>query len=386
LNAPEEISAAELLIVAGEPSGDLHGSLLLKELSSQVPGLSTYGLGSDRMQAAGCKLLADSREIAVVGLTEALRILPRAFEILRMLLDEVDRRGTRIAVLVDFPEFNLRLAKQLHRRGVRVIYYISPQIWAWRRRRVEQIRRTVDSMLVLFPFEVDFYREHGVEVHHVGHPLVDEVPILKQVWESPTDAAEIRVLALLPGSRRSEVRALLPPMLETAKLLARDQALKVQLIEAPSVDPELFERILHAAGLDVVRVREKHFQAIAASHLALCASGTATLEVGLLGTPMVVLYRLSAMSHFLARMLVRLSHFAMVNLVLGRGAVPELIQPVPERVAELARPLLAGGTEVEEMRMALHELRMRLGKTGASRRAAAVVAQVAGWKVSHESS
>jgi len=381
LNPTEEGSAAELLIVAGEASGDLHGSLLLAELGALVPGLATFGLGSDRMQAAGCELLADSREIAVVGLTEALRILPRAFEILRMLLAEVDRRGTRTAVLVDFPEFNLRLARQLHRRGIRVIYYISPQIWAWRRRRVEQIRRTVDSMLVLFPFEVDFYREHGVEVHHVGHPLVDEVPVLEQAWEQTTDAPERRVLALLPGSRRSEVRALLPPMLETAKLLAEDQALEVRLIEAPSVDRALFDTLLAEADVEVVRVRQQHFEAIAASHLALCASGTATIEVGLLGTPLVVLYRLSAMSHFLARWLVKLPHFAMVNLVLGRGAVPELIQPVPERVAELARPLLAGGAEVEEMRGALGELRQCLGEAGASQRAASVVAQVAGWEV-----
>lgn len=379
MTPPEEGPAAELLIVAGEASGDLHGSLLLEELASQVPGLTTWGLGSDRMQAAGCELVADSREIAVVGLTEALRILPRAFAILGLLLDEVERRGTRTAVLVDFPEFNLRLAKKLHRRGVRVIYYISPQIWAWRRRRVHQIRKNVDAMLVLFPFEVDFYREYGVEVHHVGHPLVDEVPQLEQVWQRADDSGP-RVLALLPGSRRSEVQALLPPMLETAQRLAAERILEVRLIEAPSVEQELFDSLLAATDLKVVRVRGERFEAIAGSHLALCASGTATVEVGLLGTPMVVLYRLSAMSHFLARRLVKLSHFAMVNLVLGRGAVPELIQPEPERVAEVARPLLDGGPAVEEVRSALAELRPRLGASGASGRAAAVVAQVAGWR------
>ena len=374
-----EEGPSNLLIVAGEASGDLHGSLLLRELRTRRPSVKAFGLGSDQLRAEGCELVADSREIAVVGLTEALRILPRAKQIFRQLLDEVERRDIRTAVLVDFPEFNLRLARQLHRRGVRVIYYISPQIWAWRRRRVEQVRRTVHTMLVLFPFEVDFYRRFGVEVQHVGHPLVDEVPALPQVWERDP-ATERRVLALLPGSRRSEVSALLPKMLESAALLVEDHALEIRLIEAPSVEEELFDEILAGSSLEVHRIKERRFEAIASSHLALCASGTATLEVGLLGTPMVVLYQLSRVSYFLAKLLVDLPHFALVNLVLDQRAVPELIQAEASEVAATASPLLNRGSELDAVLEALGGVRQALGAGGASGRAAEAVIAAAGWE------
>lgn len=378
-----DVSAADVLVVAGEASGDLHGARLLAQLAELAPHLRPFGLGGDEMRSAGLDAVAHSSEIAVVGITEALTVLPRAWRIFRRLLAEVDRRGARAAVLIDSPDFNLRLARKLERRGVRVLYYISPQIWAWRRGRVRSIAAHVDRMLVVFPFEVDFYRRHGVEVVHVGHPLIDEIPRLEQAWDRPPPAAgEPFVVALLPGSRPSEVRALLPTMLESVRRLAGALTIRARLIQAPTVDPALFDELIADSGaVEVERVRRDRFAAIAGSHLALCASGTATLEVGLLGTPLIVLYRLKLGSYILARMLVDLEHFSMVNLVLGRRAVPELAQgdAEPGRVASEARRLLEDPAGIGVMREALAELRPRLGAGGASRRAAEVIAaRVAG--------
>lgn len=366
----------ELLVVAGEASGDLHAARLLESLQELEPEVTAFGLGGDELRRQGCDLVAESRDIAVVGITEVLKVLPRARQIFRQLLDEVDRRGTRLAILVDSPEFNLRLAKQLKRRGVRVIYYISPQIWAWRQGRVHQIVRRVDEMLVLFPFEVDFYRHHDVAVQHVGHPLLDEVPQLPLAWDTPRAENQPFRLALLPGSRSSEVRKLLPPMLEAAALLRRRQSVEVCLIEAPTVSAELFNTYLGAVDVPVRRVTSDRFKEIANCHLALCASGTATLEVGLLGTPLVVMYRLSAISYWLGRMLVKLPHFSLVNLVLEESAVPELLQgeTEPPRLAETMEHLLTDADRVAAMRAALKRLRSRLGPAGASRKAANAVA------------
>jgi lipid-A-disaccharide synthase len=373
-----DMSADDVLVVAGEASGDLHGARLLARLAELAPGLRPFGLGGDEMRAAGLDAVAHSSEIAVVGITEALRVLPRAWRIYRRLLAEAERRRAASAVLIDSPEFNLRLARRLSRRGVRVLYYISPQIWAWRQGRVRTIAACVDRMLVVFPFEVDFYRRHGVDVIHVGHPLIDEIPPLEQAWERPPPApGEPFVVALLPGSRSSEVRSLLPAMLESARRLGESLPVAVRLIQAPTVDARLVDALIAAGpALEIERVRRDRFPAIAGAHLALCASGTATLEVGLLGTPMIVLYRLKLGSYILARLLVDLEHFSMVNLVLGRRAVPELAQrdAAPERVAAEARRLLESPAEIEVMRQALAELRPRLGAGGASRRAAEVIA------------
>jgi lipid-A-disaccharide synthase len=368
----------ELLVVAGEASGDLHGARLLTELRRLVPDLAAFGLGGDEMRAAGLAAVAHSSEISVVGITEVLKVLPRAREVFADLLREVDRRRPALAVLIDFPDFNLRLAKELKRRGLTVLYYISPQVWAWRRGRIKTISRLVDRMLVLFPFEVDFYRDHDVDVVHVGHPLVDEVPVLPQAWDrEPSTGGPFRV-ALLPGSRVSEVEALLPTLLEAARRLAARLPIEVRIIRAPTILPELVDEAVELAGLPVEIVAEDRFAAIADSHLALCASGTATLEVGLLGTPMIMVYRLAAWTYALARLMVRLPNVSLVNLVLGRRAVPELIQgdANPEQIAAEAERLLTDAGERGRMRAALAQVRGRLGEGGASRRAAGEVAKL----------
>lgn len=369
----------ELLVVAGEASGDLHGARLISELRQRVPGLAAFGLGGDEMQAAGLQSVAHSSEVAVVGITEVLKVLPRIREVFADLLHEVDRRRPALAVLIDFPDFNLRLARQLKGRGLEIVYYISPQVWAWRKGRVKTIARLVDRMLVLFPFEVDFYRRHGVDVIHVGHPLVDEVPVLPQVWDRGEDEKDgpFRI-ALLPGSRLSEVEALLPTLLEAVGKLAGRLPIEARIIRAPTVPRELLDEAVELSGLTVAIVESDRFAAVADSHLALCASGTATLEVGLLGTPMVVVYRLASWTYLLARLLVRLPNVALVNLVLGRRVVPELIQGQanPERIAAEAARLLTDAAARKAMRTALAEVRSRLGAGGASGRAAGEVAEM----------
>ncbi|HEX3129802.1 MAG TPA: lipid-A-disaccharide synthase [Thermoanaerobaculia bacterium] len=367
----------ELLVVAGEASGDLHGARLVSELRRLVPGLETFGLGGDELAAAGLQPVAHSSEVSVVGITEVLRVLPRIREVFDSLLAEVDRRRPDAAVLIDFPDFNLRLARELEKRGTRVIYYISPQVWAWRKGRVRTISKLVDRMLVLFPFEVDFYRRHHVDVVHVGHPLVDEVPELPSAWDRGEPEGPFRI-ALLPGSRLSEVEALLPTMLEAVRHMAAELPIEVLLIKAPTVPREVLEEPIQLAGLPVRIVSEDRFAAVADSHLALCASGTATLEVGLLGTPMIVLYRLGFWTWSLARLLVRLPNVSLVNLVLGRRVVPELLQGEanPWRIAAEAESILLEDGVRREMRAGLAELRAKLGEGGASGRAAREVAEV----------
>src|SRR5262245_16356185 len=355
------VTPPELLVVAGEASGDLHGARLIAELRRRVPGLATFGLGGGEMRAAGLEATAHSSEISVVGLTEALKVLPRARKVFAGLLREVDRRRPSLAVLIDSPEFNLRLARQLKRRGVEVAYYVSPQVWAWRRGRIKTISRLVDRMLVFFPFEADLYQGHGVDVVHVGHPLVDEVPTLPQAWGRGEPAGPYRV-ALLPGSRLSEVEALLPTLLAAVRRLTAELAVEAHIIQAPTIAREVLEDHVELAGLPVQIIAEDRFRAIADSHLALCASGTATLEVGLLGTPMIMVYRLASWTYMLAKLLVRLRDVSLVNLVLGKRAVPELIQGEanPERIAVEAARLLTDAAARNEMRAALAELRERL--------------------------
>jgi len=379
-----------VLISAGEASGDHHAARLMeavRRLAGDERRVRFFGLGGDAMAAAGLESVAHSDEVAVVGIVEVLRELPRIRQVFRRLLKAVESRRPELAVLVDFPDFNLRLARRLHRRGVPVLYYVSPQVWAWRRRRVRTIARLVKRMLVLFPFEVDVYRGRELEVEHVGHPLVDEVPELPSVWEREANLPERPTLALLPGSRNSEVRRILPPMLRAAAVVgggtgrirrggdSGNDAARVRLILASTVDRDLVHRLVASsplAGKDLEIVRSERFAAVAGSHLALCASGTATLEVGLLGTPLVVVYRVAPVTGLIGRWLVDLPFVSLVNLVLGRRVVPELLQGEAGEagMAAAARELLSSRGRIDRMRGALAELRPALGESGASERAA----------------
>lgn len=373
----EPMDFRSLLMVAGEASGDMHAARLASEMHRLRPDLRVFGMGGAELRAAGMEVLADSADISVVGISEAMKVLPRAREIFQQLVTEVESRDSGAAVLVDSPDFNLRLAKALKQSGRRVIYYISPQVWAWRKGRVRLISKVVDKMIVVLPFEVDFYRRYGIEATYVGHPLVDEVPRLDHVWDTEQAPSGPFTIALLPGSRRSEVDSILPTLLQAARELGRHLEIRLQLIQASSLERSYLEPFVEASGLEVEFVDEDRFEALAASHLALCASGTATLEVGLIGTPMIVVYRVRPWTYLLGRFLVRLPNVSLVNLVLDGRVVQELIQGQarPAAISEEAVRLLTNQDRIRRMRSALRELWVRLGESGASRRAAEEVVE-----------
>lgn len=365
--------ATSLLIVAGEVSGDLHAGNLLAELRARTPEIEAFGVGGERLAEVGFECVASTDELAHMGLMEVLRELPRIRGIMDRLVSEAALRRPGLAVLVDSPDFNLRLASRLKALGIPVVLYVSPQLWAWRRGRVRQVRRLAREVLCLLPFEVDFYREHGVRARYVGHPLVDDVArdcLLGQ--STPRNPGR---LALLPGSRVMEVRHLLPAMLGALAALPGDRFSEAVLIEAPGVGKAVDEVL---AGNDVdprlrrIRGRDRRHQ-LAASEVAWTASGTATLECALVDVPMVVGYRLQPVSFALARLLVRVPHVALVNLIAGERAAPELLQGAwrQERLVEATESVLADGGARQRGALAL--VRDRLGAPGASRRAADAV-------------
>lgn len=367
-----------LLISCGEASGDLYGAELVRHLREQVPGLDAFGLGGDRLQAEGASLLAHVRDLAVVGLLEVVSHLRHLRAVFRRVLEEAERHRPDAAVLVDYPDFNLRLARALHRRGIPVIYYVSPQLWAWRRGRIHDIRASVARMLVIFPFEEALYRDAGVPVSFVGHPLVslvhppaDPVTLRRELGLDP----ERPVVALLPGSRAKEVAHNLPPIAASVDALAAARPeLQFVAAVAASLDPTLIRRGL--GDRPVTIVHDRTHAALSAATAAIVASGTATVEAALLGAPMVVVYRLSPWTYRLGRRFVRVPYYAMVNLIGGRRVVPELIQGefTADRVLGEIVPLLDDTETRRQMQRDLHEVREKLGAPGASARAAAVVA------------
>jgi len=373
-------SPRRVLVSCGEPSGDLYAGDLVRHLRDQVGPLEVFGLGGDRLRAEGGRLLAHVSDLAVVGLLEVLRHLRHLRAVFRSVLEEVDRDMPAVAVLVDYADFNLRLARELKRRGVPVVYYVSPQVWAWRRGRVRAIRESVAQMIVIFPFEEPLYREAGVPVTFVGHPLVelarpatDRAAFLSA---QGLDAAR-PVLAVLPGSRRQEVAHNLPPIAGALRRLRERRGdLQMALAVAPSLDPHLFDQEL--AGLPVARVEGHTHALLSAASAGIVASGTATVEAALMDLPMVVVYRVSPLTYTLGRPFVRVPHYAMANLLAGREVVQELIQGDfrPEAVTAEVLALLDDPGRREPVRQGLAEIRARLGPPGASARAAAVVARL----------
>jgi lipid-A-disaccharide synthase len=369
----------KLAVVAGEASGDLHASEVIRELRRIDPSLTTFGIGGDLLAAEGTEILHHAREMGIVGLFNVLRHLRMFRRIFDELMTRVAAERPDAVLLVDYPDFNLRVAKACKRLGLHVIYYISPQVWAWRRGRVRHIARYVDEMIVIFPFEETFYSERGVAVTYVGHPLVEELAAIP-IRTGDAPRAPIRV-ALMPGSRRMEVSSLLGPMLDAVSEISLSRAVEVVLIQAPTIDRSQIDALLGAARAarktlpDIEVVSGARSEALAGSDLALSSSGTATLEAAVLGVPVIVMYRLSPATLWLARRLVKLPHFSLVNIVAGREVVPELLQ---ERVngreiAAAAMRLLEPDTW-RRTREELARVRTLLGEPGASRRAALKIA------------
>jgi lipid-A-disaccharide synthase len=373
-------SRARLLVSCGEPSGDLYAAELVRQLRGIAGELDVFGLGGDRLQAEGALLLAHVRDLAVVGLLEVVRHLRRLRSVFQAVLSEVDRVRPDVAILVDYPDFNLRLARQLKSRGIPVVYYVSPQVWAWRSGRIDTIRRTIAHMIVIFPFEEALYRAAGVPVTFVGHPLVELVhPAADRRGFLATHGLDPGrpVVAVLPGSRSQEVGHNLPSIAAALRRLGNLRPdVQPALAVAPSVDPPIYAAELRDIG--IARVVGQTHALLGAATAGIVASGTATVEAALLGLPMVVVYRLSPLTYALGRPFVRVPHYAMANLIAGREVVKELIQGNfrPEAVAGETLRLLSDEQRRSEVLQGLAEVRKRLGGPGASARAAAVVARL----------
>ncbi|HYM60470.1 MAG TPA: lipid-A-disaccharide synthase [Thermoanaerobaculia bacterium] len=365
----------KLAIVAGEASGDLHASEVLHELRQLDPALTAFGIGGDLLAAEGMTLLHHAREMGIVGLFNVIRHLGMFRRILRELIDRIAAERPDAVLLVDYPEFNMRVARACRELGIRVIYYISPQIWAWRQGRVKLIAKLVDHMIVIFPFEEDFYRKHGVPVTYVGHPLVEQ---LDHVKRRANGAGETTVrLALMPGSRRMEIASLLPPMLDTVAILRREIDIDAYVIQAPTISSAELEAIMSVHGGAVPIVAHDGGQALADADVSLSSSGTATLESAIVGTPVVVMYKLSRANYLLGKLLVKVPYFSLVNIVAGDRVVPELLQREVEgkRIAVEVRKLLDPKHRAT-VTAALDGVRRKLGERGASRRAAQAIMDV----------
>lgn len=368
-------------MVAGEASGDALGARLAAALLRAEPDLHLYGVGGQAMRDAGVYTIVDTSALSVMGFAELGRDLGRVLRVLSRLRRELRDTKPDLFVPIDFPDFNLPLCRTARRLGVPVFYYVSPQVWAWRRRRVRTIARTVRRMLVLFPFEAEFYRGVGVDAHFVGHPLADAVRPARgrdEVRASLGAAPGRRVVALLPGSRRREVEAMLPPMVEAAVSLG--PGVLPVVAEAPSLPRGCVEGVLARTpgGAAVARRRGETWDLVAAADAALVTSGTATLETALLGCPMVVAYRMSAFSWALASRLVKVPFIAMPNLLLGRASVPELVQHDATAVnmaVELSR-LLNDADVAARMHADFEEVRAMLVQPGAADRAAALALEL----------
>ncbi|HWZ44774.1 MAG TPA: lipid-A-disaccharide synthase [Candidatus Saccharimonadales bacterium] len=355
-----------LLLSAGEASGDNYGAQLQVALRQLQPESAFFGMGGEKMRAAGCELLVNASDVAVVGLAEVVTHLPAIYGKFKGLVAEARKRHPDAAVLIDFPDFNLRLARELHKLGIPVFYFVSPQIWAWRSGRVRQIRKFIRRMIVIFPFEQEFYRKHEVEVTYVGHPLayLPEPQISRAEYAVRHKLGPAREwIALLPGSRRKEVRLNLPAMLAaTGKLGGNYEYI---LPVASTLQKDFLGSQLAHAPLPV-KLCEDARLAMKFSRASVVASGTATVEAALSGTPFVVVYRLTPLTWLLGRRLVNLDTFAMANLIAGRRIVTELIQSdfTAEKVVEELREILPEGGRRTQMLADLQEVRQRLRDSG----------------------
>jgi lipid-A-disaccharide synthase len=377
------MSTPTILISAGEASSDMYAARLAVALRQRT-GAQLFGMGGPRMAEAGVELIADYHEVAVVGIAEVAHKIPTVVRVQNRLASEAAKRRATLAILVDSPGTHLGVARRLKNQGIPVGYFIGPQVWAWRAGRVRVVKRLVNRMVVIFPFEEKIYRDAGVPVDFVGHPLVDVVrpTMTREEFAARHGLDATRpIVTLLPGSRRNEIAKIYPVVLEACQRLQQSggAAAGVQFVHAvaPNLEAELFAPYSRA-GLELKRIEGVTYDALAAADCAIVASGTATVEAALLGTPMVVVYRVSRITAAILRRMIRTPFIGMVNLIAGRRVVPELIQDAftPEAVEAEVRRLLESETARAEIKNGLAEVRAKMGPGGAIERAADVFARM----------
>ncbi len=373
------MSETRVMIIAGEASGDLHGAHLIHALKELVPDLSVCGIGGEHLQKEGVDILFDAGKLAVVGLAEVLGHISDIRAAKKILETRLKENPPHLLILIDFPDFNLMLAGKAKRLGVPVFYYISPQVWAWRSGRVKKIRRLVDRMAVILPFEKDFYKEYGMEVEFVGHPLMDSVQtrLAKDTFlEKYGINKDATTVGILPGSRRKEVTKILPIFLEVAQRLAEEDRNLVFLLPlASTLSMEDLSQIgLVESSLNIKVITEDRYDLMAACEAVMAASGTVTLELAILNVPMVVSYKVSPLTHFIGSRLIKVRYASLVNLVAGREVVPEFLQhdATTEKIYEAMHNILTNSEDRAAMLKEIAEVCARFGSAGASQRAARI--------------
>jgi len=371
------------MFVAGEASGDSHGAHLISALRALDPKINFTGLGGPQMQSAGLVLYEDLTKFAVVGFSEVLKHYSEFKRIFDQFVTRVEQLKPDAVVLIDYPGFNLRLAKVLKEKGFKVIYYISPQVWAWKENRVKLIQKYVDKMLVLFPFEKKFYTKHGLDVELVGHPLVDTVKatitkddLLPSLGLDPNKLT----IGLLPGSREKEVEKLLPVMAETAKQLYKEYPnMQFLVMKAPTISFHFLKSHLEGTKeLPLRIVPDRAYDGINACDVCIVASGTATLETAILKKPMVVVYKTSLITYFLAKSFIKIPYIGLVNVVAGKKIVPECIQneATPENIAREIKNIFTDEVKIADIKAELGKVKESLGQPGASERAARKILEI----------
>lgn len=377
----------DVFIMAGEPSGDLIGSLLIRRLRKLDPEIRITAIGGDQMAEAGADLLNNIvRDLAIIGLVEVITKFPKIKRLFQDTVRFLRERRPRVVVLIDYPGFNLRLAKQAHLLGIKVVYYVIPQVWAWHKSRVKSLRQYVDQSLVVLPFEEKFLQNEGARAEYVGHPLLDVMILTMnrdEVFERFGFDRNRKLIGLLPGSRRREVDSLLPVMLEAAERI-RAEMPDVQFVlpRASTVRREQIDRYLAASTAEVKVVDTYRYNVRSALDFAIVASGTATLETGMLLTPMVIVYKIAYLTYVIARLVVKLPYAGLINIVAGDYVVPELLQDqcTAQNVADRALRILRDPAEIERIKVQLARVKEKLGGPGASQRAAEVVLEACGRK------
>ena len=379
MDRPEQVKARKILLVAGEVSGDLHGSYLVEAIHRIDPEIQFFGVGGEGLKRAGMRLLQHSQSLSVVGITEVFVKLGSILKALRTLKRSLEREKPDLVILIDFPDFNLRLARIVHRKGIPILYYISPQVWAWRPGRVKLIARLVKKMVVLFPFEVPLYEAAGVDVEWVGHPLLDIVkPTLSKeraLQQFGLDPGR-RTVGLLPGSRIHEIERLLPSLLASAQLLEKEiPDLQFVIPLAPGIPPRALSSRMNHISVPVKVVEGFTYDVMNLCELLITASGTATLEGAILGKPMIIIYKVSFSTYWIGRALVRVNHIGLPNLVAEKEIALELIQKDvnPQRIVEEAFRILRDPLLSRKMTESMGEVRHKLGEPGAAERAGRII-------------
>jgi len=366
-------------MVAGEASGDLHGSEVVRELKRRVPQIEVFGIGGDKMKKEGMELIYHVREMSFMGFVEVVKHLPLIRSVEKTLEQLLQLKKPDVVVLIDYPGFNLRFARIVKRYGINVVYYISPQVWAWKKGRVKKMAGLIDKMLVVFPFEVPIYEREGVPVQFVGHPIVEEMQAVmsrEQFALQYSLPVRKKIIAVIPGSRRQEIENLFSIMVRSAAVLAGKEK-QIVVAVAPNLPLELYQQQL-PPDIEVTFIQHATHEVMNYAEFAFVTSGTATLETACVGTPMIVVYRTSAVTYWIARLVVKIEHISLVNIVAGKSVVPEMIQgnvTVDRLVAE-AKKIIDSPTRYAEMKRALNEVREKLGGVGASAHVAEAILAV----------